>query len=194
MRQVEADERLRSIHIVPVGKLARSVGEWLAAMVSRHVKVPCYVDDSVLVDEIRLLPGREQVDADYLLRRLEEQPVEGGAAIVGLTDADLGLPILTHVFGGARADGHTAVVSLARLRQSFYGLPRDNGLTARRAVAEVLHEVGHLAGLAHCDRYDCLMHFSPDVESIDLRGDSFCPDCAAALPADFLREVPEAGR
>jgi len=194
MRQVEADERLRSIHIVPVGKLARAVGEWLAALVSRHVTVPCYVDSSTLEGELRLLPGREQADADYLLRRLEEQPVEEGAAVVGLTDVDLGLPILTHVFGGARADGHTAVVSLARLEQGFYGLARDRGLTARRAVAEVLHELGHLAGLAHCDRYDCLMHFSPDVESIDLRGDSFCPECAAALPAGFLRELPASSR
>jgi archaemetzincin len=79
------------------------------------------------------------------------------------------------------------VVSLARLEQGFYGLPRDTGLTARRAIAEVLHEVGHLAGLAHCDRYDCLMHFCPDVESIDLRGLSFCAECSVALPEEFLR-------
>jgi archaemetzincin len=80
------------------------------------------------------------------------------------------------------------VVSLARLRQGFYGLPHDETLTARRAVAEVLHEVGHLGGLAHCDRYDCVMHFCPDVETIDLRGASYCDDCAAALPPGFLRD------
>jgi len=188
-----SDERvaqLDSVHIVPVGKLARERAQWLAALVSRHVRVPCRVDRNDLVDELRVLPGREQFDADYLLRRLEEHPAAPGAVVVGLTDVDLGLPILTHVFGGARAGGHTAVVSLARLEQGFYGLPRDNGLTARRAIAEVLHEVGHLAGLQHCDRYDCLMHFSPDVESIDLRGLAFCDDCAAILPEKFLREVP----
>jgi len=96
------------------------------------------------------------------------------------------LPIFTHVFGGARNGGHTAVVSLARLKPEFYGLPPDPALTTRRAVAEVLHEVGHLAGLAHCDDYRCLMHFSPEVEMIDLRGTTFCRSCAAELPPGFL--------
>ena len=186
MQPVEGIERLHSIHVVPVGSLARAEGDRLTARLSRYVSVPCRFNEASLENELRLLPGREQADADYLLRRLEEHPVPRGVAVVGITEADLGLPILTHVFGGAREGGRTAVVSLARLRQEFYGLPPSPQMTARRAVAEILHEVGHLLGLSHCSAYDCLMHFSPDVESIDLRGLSFCPPCAEELPRGFL--------
>jgi len=186
MQPVEVNERFQSIRFVSVGSLARAESEHLAALVSRHLALPCHVDELGLEGALRLLPGREQADADYLLRRLEEHLVAKGTAVVGITEVDLGLPILTHVFGGARDGGHTAVVSLARLKQEFYGLPADEELTARRAVAEVLHEVGHLAGLAHCDRYDCVMHFSPDVEAIDLRGLAYCRECSAELPEGFL--------
>jgi archaemetzincin len=186
MQPVEEIEQLQSIRIVPVGSLARAEGERLTALVSRYVALPCHFDETRLADALRFLPGREQADADYLLRRLEQHVVGAGTVVVGIADIDLGLPILTHVFGGARDGGHTAVVSLARLKQEFYGLPADEELTGRRAVAEVLHEVGHLAGLAHCDRYDCVMHFSPDVEAIDLRRLSYCAACALELPAGLL--------
>lgn len=186
MRPAETNDRLQSVRFVPAGTLARPMGERVAALVSRHVGVPCRYDHVHLVGDLRLLPGREQADADHLLERLEEHAVDRGTVVVGITENDLALPVLTHVFGGAREGGHTAVVSLARLKQEYYGLPPDVGLFKRRIVAEVLHEIGHLGGLTHCDAYDCLMHFSPDVESIDLRGTSFCPVCADLLPEGFL--------
>ena len=179
-------DRIRELQLVPVGSLPRAEGERLTALVSRHVSLPCRYVDSRLDDELRFLPGREQANADHLLRRLEEHDVEPGIVVVGVTTVDLGLPIFTFVFGGARSGGHTAAVSVARLRPEFYGLPPDEGVTARRIVAEILHEVAHLAGLGHCDNYNCVMHFSTDVETIDLRGLSFCPDCAPELPRSFL--------
>ncbi len=186
MLPVDGFAALQSIDVVPLGGLGRGQAERLTVGLSRLVKIPCYLNGSPFRGELRLLPGREQVDADHLLRQLEQHEAPAGAAIVGITDVDIALPILTHIFGGARDGGHTAVVSLARLDQEFYGLPADVALTERRAVAEILHEVGHLLGLAHCRAYDCLMHFCPDVETIDLRGSSFCLDCAGALPAGVL--------
>jgi len=188
MPPAEAARRISSIHIVPVGALAPTVAESVTSRLSRHVALPCRCDSARLEDALLLLPDRDQADADYLLRRLELHPAATDAVVVGITDADLGLPILTHVFGGARDGGSTAVVSRARLQQEFYGLPADEHLTARRVIAEMLHEVGHLASLTHCAQYDCVMHFSPDVEAIDLRGSRYCSACAAALPAGFLRQ------
>ena len=74
-----------------------------------------------------------------------------------------------------------ALISLHRLAPSFYGLPPDPELTLTRATCECLHELGHVAGLHHCDDYRCVMHFSGDVESIDLRGSGWCDSCAALL-------------
>lgn len=182
-----SESRIRAIHFFPVDGLAAELGERIVALVSRHVSVPCRFVDARLNDELHILPGREQADVNHLLTRLEEHTVPAGVAVVGITTADLGLPIFTFVFGGARNGGHTAAVSLARLQPEYYGLPADPGLTALRAVAETLHEVGHVAGLGHCERYDCLMYRATSVEAIDLRGLAFCPSCAAALP--WLRQA-----
>jgi len=36
---------------------------------------------------------------------------------------------------------------------------------------------GQIAGLPHCDNYQCIMRFAPTVEAIDTRGDWFCYQC-----------------
>jgi archaemetzincin len=97
----------------------------------------------------------------------------------------MGSPIFTHFFGRSRRGGHALVVSLARLTPAFYGLPADRALTLRRATFEIVHELGHVAGLGHCADPRCLMHFAPTVDGIDNRGTTFCGDCAAALSAVF---------
>ena len=99
---------------------------------------------------------------------------------------DLGLTLFTFVFGRATRNGRAAIVSLARLGPEQYGLAADSNLTARRAVAEILHELGHVAGLGHCSDVGCIMQFATSVERIDLRGLEFCPSCAAALPRHLL--------
>jgi archaemetzincin len=57
-------------------------------------------------------------------------------------------------------------------------------------VAEVVHELGHVAGLGHCPDLGCIMQFATSVERIDLRGPGFCAACAAALPRHFLPVAP----
>jgi archaemetzincin len=158
----------------------------LVAELSRHVELPCRTVPAPFDDPAPRVPGRPEIDADRLLARLEQAPREAGP-LVGLTEADLGLPLFTFVFGRARLGGSAAVVSLARLRPERYGLPADPLLLARRAAAEILHELGHLAGLVHCADRSCLMWFAASVEAADLRGLAFCAGCAAALPHGFAR-------
>jgi len=122
------------------------------------------------------------VDADRLLERIEEWPAAPGVILVGFTALDIAIPIFTFVFGRARAGGRALLVSVARLDPRFYGLPEDQGLAERRTVDEALHELGHVAGLRHCDDAFCLMRFAGSVEQVDARGSSFCRRCAARLP------------
>jgi archaemetzincin len=136
--------------------------------------------------EPQILPERAQIHADDLLRQLEALPIEKGTKLVGVTLHDIAIPIFTFVFGRSRLGGTAALVSLARLKPEFYGMPADQAVTVRRGVAEILHEVGHNLELKHCRNYSCLMYFSHDVETVDLRGLSFCAACASLLPNDFL--------
>lgn len=178
------------LQFLTIGAFPPSVANDLVQRVSRQVAVPCYLGAYSPQDELPLLVDRQQVDADALLRDLERKYLSPGSLLVGMTTRDLGVRIFTFVFGQARRNGRAALISLARLKPEFYGLPPDPDLVVQRAVAESLHELGHLGGLLHCTDFGCLMHFATNVESIDLRGKSFCSACAAELPRHLLSPEP----
>ena len=50
-------------------------------------------------------------------------------------------------------------------------------LFRERLLKEALHELGHLAGLAHCDDPACLMAQSADVAAVDRKGAALCAPC-----------------
>jgi len=117
---------------------------------------------------------RRQYETGRILKWLESRHV-GAAKVLGLTDVDLFIPILTFVFGEAQLGGRAAVVSTARLAPG-------NGARAERVLAErlrkeALHELGHAYGLVHCGNLGCVMGRSPGVTEIDSKGPSFCMDC-----------------
>lgn len=99
---------------------------------------------------------------------------------LAVTDADLHAPGRTFVFGEATVGGCCAVVSLARLDPGEG--PRSPRLRARLA-AEAVHELGHVAGLDHCDRGECVMVPCRTPEEVDRRPAEFCPRCLAVLRA-----------
>jgi archaemetzincin len=177
--------RIWGVHFLRVGAFPPAAARELVVRVSRRVAVPCRVVAKPFEGELPLLDGRTQVNADPLLETLEAE-TDRGNLLVGLLTLDIGSPLFTFFFGRARLHGHVAIVSLARLRPEFYGLPPDPELTAQRTEREVLHELGHLAGLRHCDNYECLMYFASAVHAIDNRGPSFCPGCAERLPTGLL--------
>lgn len=175
----------REVGFLPLAGLTAGEAQPWIEQVSGHLAVPCRLLGAPAVELVKV-PGRDQLDADRLLYQIEALAEDGemaGRLLVGLTARDVATPLFTFVFGRARVAGSAAVVSTARLDPRFYGLPADPVLTARRATAEILHELGHVAGLGHCRDAACLMHFSGTVEAVDLRGLAFCAACAAALPA-----------
>lgn len=171
--------------LIPIGPLPVVFLREVAAALSRRLQVPCRLAEPD-PEPVPRLVGRLEHDADALLARLSARPRPTGRLVVGLTEDDLGVPLFTFVFGRAKVGGGAAVVSVARLRPSWYGLPPDPELTVRRTRAEILHEVGHAVGLIHCLEPECLMRFAPSVERADLRGDRFCPECERQLPPGLL--------
>lgn len=134
-------------------------------------------------------PGRGQwASADYLRLLLKSVP-EGASRLLGVTERDLFVPVLSFVFGQAQLGGTVAVVSLARLDPSFHGLPKDPGLTGSRALKEAVHELGHTLGLVHCPDPSCPMSLSIDIRQLDAKTARLCASCAI-----LLKESPEMTR
>lgn len=177
--------RIEAVTFLAGEELPRAIVEEIIAHVSARLAVPCRLHVAGWDAQAKRLEGRDQFDADALLRSIAPSATPGTIQ-VGLTAHDLGLALFTFVFGRAQHHGHAAIVSLARLSPERYGLPADDALFVSRAVAEVMHELGHVAGLVHCSDMNCIMYFATNVEMIDLRGGGFCPACASGLPAQCV--------
>jgi archaemetzincin len=125
--------------------------------------------------------ARAQYASIAALERLARGCPDDAAKLLAVTSRDLFIPVLTFVFGQAQLNGRVGVVSLARLRQEFYGLPPDREIYLERARKEALHETGHLFGLVHCTDPACAMSLSTGVRQIDRKEAAFCRPCAGRL-------------
>jgi archaemetzincin len=172
-----------ALDLLPVGPLPEETLDAVTARLSRHVALPCRALASSPTLVLPRLPGRGQIDAGALLTALETTTEEPDRILVGLTAEDLATAVFTFVFGLARTGGRAAIVSLARVDPTFYGLPPDPALRDQRAVSEIRHELGHLSGRGHCPDRSCLMSFAGTIDKADTRGERFCSDCARELPA-----------
>lgn len=124
---------------------------------------------------------RNQYYSTKILKEMLREVPGDAFKILGVTDKDLCIPILTYVFGEAQLGGTAAVVSLARLRQEHYGAPPDRPLLLERLRKESLHELGHTFGLIHCSSRDCVMYLSNTVVDVDRKGRNFCRSCGMAV-------------
>ncbi len=101
--------------------------------------------------------------------------------VVLLTDVDIFVPVLTFIFGEAQLNGKHALLSVCRLHEEFYsGISNDN-LLLERTIKEALHELGHCHGLRHCIDWDCVMHSSPGIEEVDIKGITYCQNCVTKV-------------
>ncbi len=124
-------------------------------------------------------PRRNQHSSSEILRWLSARLPEGGGKMLGLTDVDLFIPILTFVFGEAQLGGRTAVASTARLGDGE--LPHDPRRLGARLEREALHEVGHTFGLVHCDEPRCVMARAAGLREVDEKKAQFCEFCRIGI-------------
>ncbi|MCB9834182.1 MAG: hypothetical protein H6807_17095 [Planctomycetes bacterium] len=177
--------RVRIVRVMALGESSEALLRALMRELSVRLPVPCGHHEGASIAEPPRVPGRDQLDADKLLQQVEGVPRADDALLVCLCAEDIGNRIFSYFFGRARLDGSAVLVSLARLDPRFYGLPPEEAILVDRAIKEIRHEMGHSAGLQHCLDPDCLMHFSPDVEALDLRGAEYCADCGSVVSRLF---------
>jgi archaemetzincin len=126
-------------------------------------------------------PRRKQYHSTEILKTLLKDFPEDAARAIGIVPFDLYIPILTFVFGEAQVKGKVGIVSMARLRQEFYGLPPNEPLFHRRLIKEVKHELGHTLGLVHCSLRECVMSLANNIVDVDSKGLTFCENCREQL-------------
>jgi archaemetzincin len=126
-------------------------------------------------------PERRQYGSIAVLEMLTRICPPDAVKLLAVTERDLYIPVLTFVFGQAQLSGRVAVISLARLRQEFYGLAPNREIFLERASKEALHETGHTFGLVHCGDRNCAMSLSTNVRQIDSKRCEYCAACGARL-------------
>lgn len=169
------------IILSPLGSVNPRLLEFLALTLPDTFKMPCALAPPLLDVAQAYSLVRQQYHSTKLLAQLLTLNQCETTKILGVTEVDLFIPILTFVFGEAQLNGRAAIISTHRLRQSFYGLPEDEALLLERCQKEALHELGHTFGLIHCPSFECVMHRSNSVEQVDLKRNSFCSTCSQAL-------------
>jgi archaemetzincin len=163
------------ITLKPLGNTADEIMEKLKDRVGGIFHCPVEIKASFSDLAQAYNPERKQYLSSKLLASLGKS--EGEERVVGIADVDLYVPRLNFVFGEADVVSGTAIISLCRLRQEYYGLAPDEALFLERAAKEIVHEVGHTFGLGHCPNNKCVMHFSNSLADTDLKEALFCNKC-----------------
>lgn len=166
---------MKPIQVIPLG-VGLDLMEQLAASLARAFRTPCRIRPEAFDLRFALDERRQQYYSTAILQRLEEMAAPE-TRLLAVTESDLYVPVLTYVFGEAQLDGDCAVVSTARLRDEFYGLPPRPDLLKERLLKEAVHELGHTFGLRHCPDWACVMASSHAVEVLDVKSAEFCRTC-----------------
>lgn len=154
---------------------------WLAEDIGLFLEVPVRTTGNMPIPDHSFEAERNQYHSTKILKELVREAPADSLKVLGVVEKDLCIPILTFVYGEAQLNGVGALVSLARLRQEFYGVRPDEDIFRDRLHKEALHELGHTFGLIHCSLVECLMYLSNTILDVDRKGRAFCRHCQNAL-------------
>jgi archaemetzincin len=189
---------MSTIALAAMGPLPDGLTALVAEALRRAFALPVATLPALAEPADAYSPRRNQWLASAFLEHLLAAAPPAPFRLLGLTERDLFVPVLSFVYGQAQLEGRAAVVSLARLRPEFHGLAQDGALVERRVATEAVHEVGHTLGLVHCLDRRCPMSLSIDLTDLDRKTAEPCPGCSALVEGSSAmkraRAVAEGGR
>ena len=123
---------------------------------------------------------RDQYHSTVILEKLAKTSPSQTFKVAAITNKDLFIPILTHVYGEAQLAGKACIVSTFRLKEglSIANIEKELG---NRIVKEILHELGHTFNLRHCHDNSCLMHYCRSMKDVDRKSNQLCRYCKILL-------------
>lgn len=172
---------MRFVYLVPVGAVEETTMAVAASAIEAAFGLPTRRMDPLPVPEYAYDGVRMQYSSSLILKELAQRAPADTVKVLAVTNEDLFIPMLKFVFGQAQLDGLTCIVSTARLKQEYYGMPPDEELLNVRVWKEVLHELGHSFGLVHCPDPQCAMVLSTGLEQLDVKDATLCKSCSILL-------------
>ncbi|MFB0509380.1 MAG: archaemetzincin family Zn-dependent metalloprotease [bacterium] len=169
-------EQSDTIFLKPLGKVSdTTVFNFLEAELNKIFKIPVQIDSPIPVNPSAYNEKRDQYYSPIILKQLSKK--ERHEIILGVVEVDLYVEGLNFIFGQADIRNRKAIISLARLRQEYYGLKPNQNLFQKRTLTEAVHELGHVYGLSHCLNPQCVMFFSNSLRDTDVKGYEFRKTC-----------------
>ena len=130
--------------------------------------------------------ARDQYHSTAILEKLASTSPSTATKIAAITNVDLFIPILTHVYGEAQLAGKACIVSIFRLQEGL-SIANIEKEFENRIVKEVLHELGHTFNLRHCNDNTCIMHYCRNIKDVDRKSDQFCRYCKILLEDELKK-------
>ena len=174
------------IVISPIGdfspQLLHAIGDEIKRIFGYPTEIMALLSDL----SFALDPNRNQYHSTSILDRLANAAPSNALKLLGITQVDLFIPILTHVYGEAQLGGQASILSTFRLNEGHS--PMD--LPAKfqsRILKEAVHELGHTFKLRHCQDPACIMHYCRSERDVDLKSDQLCRYCKTMLEDEIKR-------
>lgn len=133
-----------------------------------------------------LNPSRNQVHSTPVLEKLDETAPSDAVKVLAVSDVDLYIPILTHVYGEAQLGGRACMISTYRLKEGLNPLSGTETFHFR-VMKEAIHELGHTFDLRHCRESKCIMHYCRSIEDVDRKSNELCRYCRTLLNDEMER-------
>jgi archaemetzincin len=161
---------INKILIITFGKIEKDIIENIIKTIKRQFKINVEWFKEMPIPWVQ--KRDEQLKAsDFLISEREILENHQADAILALTEKDLFMPNLNFVFGLADPEDKAAIISLNRLNHM------NKNIYLRRIQKEVIHEIGHLYHIEHCENLKCVMSFSDNIEEVDKKDNKLCAKC-----------------
>lgn len=164
----------KKILLVSFGKIEKEIINKVSDVIQKTFKIKVMFFNQMPVPWTAQRENQLKA-SDFLVSERELLENNAGMAVLGITKKDLYVPELSFVFGLASPEEQVAIVSLARLDDE------NKKLFIKRIKKEVIHEMGHIFNLNHCQDESCVMRFSNNVADVDFKRMKFCSSCQSDL-------------
>lgn len=174
-----------TLHILGFNNIDREVLEIIAKFVESAFNVGVKFKQGGEVPNSFVDVLRGQYRAEDVLQWIYSVWGEEGV-LLALVEGDGYAGNLNFVFGIASPLLKVAVVFTYRLRQWIKAGIDPSELFIERLKKEVMHELGHVFGLNHCNNPYCVMFFSNSILDTDRKSWKYCSVCASKLRTSGL--------